>query len=67
MRVNVVCHDTNYEQIPIVGLDWYNGINGYMHALCPNLAITFENGRSQVMRNESDTSIFSNIKLILIL
>ncbi|XP_018578851.1 WD repeat-containing protein 35 isoform X2 [Anoplophora glabripennis] len=56
MRVNVVCHDTNYEQIPIVGLDWYNGINGYMHALCPNLAITFENGRTQVMRNESDTN-----------
>ncbi|KAJ8923826.1 hypothetical protein NQ315_010408 [Exocentrus adspersus] len=56
MRVNIICHDTNFEQIPIVGLDWYNGINGYMHALCPNLAITFENGRTQIMRNESDTN-----------
>ncbi|KAJ8938111.1 hypothetical protein NQ318_005910 [Aromia moschata] len=26
-----------------------------MQAFCPNLAIVFENGRAQVMRNESDT------------
>ncbi|XP_056645490.1 WD repeat-containing protein 35 [Diorhabda sublineata] len=56
MKLNVLCHDPSFEAIPIVGLDWYNGINGNMYSLCPNLAITFENGKTQLMKNESDIS-----------
>lgn len=56
MRINVVCHDTNFEPIPIVGLHWYNGVNGNSIDQCPNLAITFENGKTQLMKNENDTS-----------
>ncbi|CAG9855118.1 unnamed protein product [Phyllotreta striolata] len=56
MKLNIVCHDASFDVIPIVGLDWYNGINGNMYALSPNLAITFENGKTQLMRNESDTN-----------
>ncbi|CAG9828348.1 unnamed protein product [Diabrotica balteata] len=56
MRLNVVCHDATFDVIPIVGIDWYNGVNGSMYSLGPNLAITFENGKIQLMRNESDTN-----------
>lgn len=56
MRINIVCHDMNFDMVPIVGLDWYNGLNGNVNAQCPNLAITFENGKTQLMRNENDTS-----------
>ncbi|KAG5898787.1 hypothetical protein JTB14_010997 [Gonioctena quinquepunctata] len=56
MRVNILCHDSSFDSIPIVGLDWYNGMKGNIHTDCPNLAITFENGKAQLMRNESDTN-----------
>lgn len=56
MRLSIICHDTNFEPIPIVGLDWYNGVNGSVGSLAPNLAIAFENGKAQLMRNENDTS-----------
>ncbi|KAJ8969636.1 hypothetical protein NQ317_009651 [Molorchus minor] len=56
MRVAIVCHDATFEPIPIVGLDWYNGLNGYMNGFCQSLAIVFENGRAQLMKDESDTN-----------
>lgn len=56
MRINIACHDTTFETVPIVGLDWFNGVNSSMSMQCPNLAITFENGKTQLMRNENDTS-----------
>lgn len=57
MRLEIFCHDSAIEAITVVGLDWYNGQNGNMHSLCPNLAICYENGKLQLMCNESDTSI----------
>lgn len=54
MKLNIFSHDIQYEQIPIVGLDWYNGSGGFMHSMCPALAICFENGKIQLMRSESD-------------
>ncbi|KAH0816706.1 hypothetical protein GEV33_006088 [Tenebrio molitor] len=56
MQIEIFCNEVTLELIPVVGLDWYNGQNGHMHALCPNLAICYENGRAQIMRNESDTN-----------
>nr|XP_023029130.1 WD repeat-containing protein 35 [Leptinotarsa decemlineata] len=56
MRIAILCHDSNFDSIPIVGLDWYNGTNGNTQADLPNLAIAFENGKAQLMRNESDTN-----------
>lgn len=56
MKLNILCHDTNYDPIPIVGLAWYNGTGGLMHYMCPTLAICFENGKAQLMRNESDAN-----------
>lgn len=40
----------------VVGLTWYNGRNGYVEPDCPTLAICYDNGRMQIMRNESDDS-----------
>ncbi|CAH0562507.1 unnamed protein product [Brassicogethes aeneus] len=54
MKIEILSHDTTYDLSPVVGLDWYDGLHGYMHALCPNLSICYANGRAQIMRNESD-------------
>jgi WD repeat-containing protein 35 len=41
-------------QVPIVGINWYDGGEGCSDPLAPTLAIAYENGRVQIMRNESD-------------
>ncbi|XP_015596434.1 WD repeat-containing protein 35 [Cephus cinctus] len=38
----------------IVALHWYDGKNGYVALDCPTLAICYQSGRVQLMRNESD-------------
>lgn len=38
----------------IVNLDWYDGKNGYIASDSPSLAICYQNGKIQLMRNESD-------------
>ncbi|XP_071440698.1 WD repeat-containing protein 35 [Hetaerina americana] len=38
----------------VVGLQWYNGRYGYMEADSPCLAILFNNGHLQIMKNEND-------------
>nr|CAI5867673.1 unnamed protein product [Callosobruchus analis] len=55
MYIKIVCCDAKLDTNPIVGLDWYNGVDGYSFAFCPNLAILFDDGKGQLMRNESDT------------
>lgn len=42
----------------VVGLTWYNGRNGYVEPDCPTLAICYDNGRMQIMRTESDDSMY---------
>ena len=41
-------------QIPIVGINWYDGGEGCSDPTAPTLAVAFENGRVQIMRNEGD-------------
>jgi WD repeat-containing protein 35 len=41
--------------VQLVGLDWYNGINGYVQESCPCLAVGFDNGRLQIMKNDLDS------------
>ena len=38
----------------VVGIDWYNGLEGYPQPGCPVLAICMNNGRLQLMRDEQD-------------
>ncbi|KAK4871788.1 hypothetical protein RN001_015912 [Aquatica leii] len=43
--------------VKIVGLDWYNGQNGYLYAPSPILAICCENGYLQLMKSEYDSNV----------
>uniref|UniRef100_A0A6A7G3L3 WD repeat-containing protein 35 n=4 Tax=Hirondellea gigas TaxID=1518452 RepID=A0A6A7G3L3_9CRUS len=38
----------------VVGLSWYHGQHGHVEPDCPVLAICYDNGRMQLMRNEGD-------------
>ncbi|KAJ3096803.1 WD repeat-containing protein 35 [Phlyctochytrium planicorne] len=57
----------NASPIKIAAIDWYNGSYGYIEARVPCLALAFENGKLQIMRDEKDTSpliIDSNMKYL---
>ena len=38
----------------LVGIDWYNGKSGYLEENCPQLAISYDIGCLQIMRDEFD-------------
>ncbi|XP_047144990.1 WD repeat-containing protein 35 isoform X1 [Hydra vulgaris] len=38
----------------LVAIEWYNGNAGYLEESCPCLAISYENGKCQIMRDELD-------------
>jgi WD repeat-containing protein 35 len=40
----------------IAAIAWYNGANGYTEGNVPCLAVCYENGRIQILRNETDTA-----------
>ena len=39
-----------------IGIDWYDGKEGYVEQDCPTLAVGFSNGLVQIMRSEDDES-----------
>ncbi|KAH6588195.1 hypothetical protein BASA61_006004 [Batrachochytrium salamandrivorans] len=39
----------------LAAIDWYNGSKGYMEPCVPCLAVCYENGKIQIMRNDKDT------------
>eukprot|EP00735_Rhodelphis_limneticus_P010276 TRINITY_DN29_c0_g1::TRINITY_DN29_c0_g1_i1::g.14869::m.14869 TRINITY_DN29_c0_g1::TRINITY_DN29_c0_g1_i1::g.14869 ORF type:complete len:1186 (-),score=401.47,sp/A6N6J5/WDR35_RAT/54.58/0.0,Coatomer_WDAD/PF04053.9/9.8e-05,Coatomer_WDAD/PF04053.9/15,WD40/PF00400.27/9.4,WD40/PF00400.27/7,WD40/PF00400.27/31,WD40/PF00400.27/2.5e+02,WD40/PF00400.27/6.1e+03,WD40/PF00400.27/1.8e+03,eIF2A/PF08662.6/0.00014,eIF2A/PF08662.6/4.8e+02,Clathrin/PF00637.15/2.1e+02,Clathrin/PF00637.15/9.7,Clathrin/PF00637.15/0.0027 len=42
------------ESARIVGIDWYDGAEGYLEANQPSLALCYSNGRVTLMRHETD-------------
>jgi len=52
-KVNIFAVSPN-DGAKIVGLQWYNGVHGYIEPNCPQLAICFDNGRIQIMRDDCD-------------
>ncbi|NWU98188.1 WDR35 protein, partial [Upupa epops] len=40
--------------LSIAGIHWYHGTEGYMEPDCPCLAVCYDNGRCQIMRDEND-------------
>lgn len=44
------------EKVEIVGIEWYDGSEGYIEPSAPSLAVCFSNGKVQLMRNEHDES-----------
>ncbi|XP_045482678.1 WD repeat-containing protein 35 isoform X2 [Harmonia axyridis] len=55
-KLVIHCLDSPDEEVPIACIDWYSGKHGYINYFCPNLAISYENGRVQLMYNESGSS-----------
>nr|KAG5696704.1 hypothetical protein BaRGS_012073 [Batillaria attramentaria] len=53
-KLQVYCLTNVTGAIHIAGLEWYNGLNGYVEPNCPSLALCFDNGRCQIMRSEID-------------
>ncbi|XP_071111924.1 WD repeat-containing protein 35-like isoform X1 [Haliotis cracherodii] len=53
-KLQVHCLSNVTGAIHIAGLQWYNGLNGYVEANCPCFALCFDNGRCQIMRQEVD-------------
>ena len=45
----------------VVNLQWYNGRYGYVYRDAPTLVISYDNGRMQIMRDESDDSKYFHI------
>ncbi|KAJ3028245.1 UNVERIFIED_CONTAM: WD repeat-containing protein 35 [Siphonaria sp. JEL0065] len=54
-KLPVYCSDTA-TTLKISSMDWYNGSNGYVEPRAPCLAIAFENGKIQIMRDDKDQS-----------
>lgn len=53
-KLNIYCLSGVSGAIHIAGIAWYNGLNGYLEPNCPSLAICFESGRCQIMKNDID-------------
>ncbi|XP_050408389.2 WD repeat-containing protein 35 [Patella vulgata] len=53
-KLQIYCLSNVTGAIHISGIDWYNGVHGYIEQNCPCLAICFDNGRCQIMRSEND-------------
>ncbi|XP_059152704.1 WD repeat-containing protein 35-like isoform X2 [Physella acuta] len=53
-KMKVFCLTNVTGAIQIAGLEWYNGQSGFVEPNCPTLALCFDNGRCQIMKNETD-------------
>ncbi|OAE19425.1 hypothetical protein AXG93_4273s1210 [Marchantia polymorpha subsp. ruderalis] len=50
----VICFFNKGTGIRIVGIDWYNGVEGYNDPTAPTLALALASGKLQLMRHELD-------------
>lgn len=57
-KVELYCLVNVTGAVSLAALDWYNGRLGYAEPDCPCLAVCFDNGRCQIMRNEADDSTY---------
>eukprot|EP00050_Salpingoeca_kvevrii_P018636 m.76510 g.76510 ORF g.76510 m.76510 type:complete len:1153 (+) comp8114_c0_seq1:167-3625(+) len=53
-KIPSACLEGSVGPQKLIGMEWYNGANGYIEPGCPCLAICYENGRMQIMRHETD-------------
>nr|CAD7457308.1 unnamed protein product [Timema tahoe] len=54
MKLGVLCVPVGLEEMQVIGMDWYDGRHGYIEENCPVLAICFDNGCMQIMKDEND-------------
>ncbi|XP_072032249.1 WD repeat-containing protein 35-like isoform X2 [Amphiura filiformis] len=53
-KLAIYCLTNVTGAVQITGIDWYNGLQGYIEPNCPTLAVCFDNGRAQIMKHEND-------------
>ena len=53
-KMQIMCLSNVTGAVHIAGIQWYKGEGGYMEPNCPSLAVCFDNGRCQIMRDEGD-------------
>ena len=56
MKIKVSCLPAVHVIVHIAAVHWYNGRNGYVEENCPVLAIIYQSGHMQLMRNQHDDS-----------
>ncbi|KAK9510816.1 hypothetical protein O3M35_005521 [Rhynocoris fuscipes] len=55
MQVNIQCFPSLVMSgVPVVGMAWYDGRNGYVEEDCPCFAICYQTGQVQIMRHQND-------------
>ena len=55
-KLNILCLTNIASVTRVVSLHWYDGKNGVPQIEAPALVICYDNGRIQLMKNESDES-----------
>ena len=59
-KMNIQClSNSGSANNKVVTLHWYSGKHGLVHRDAPTLAICYDNGRMQIMRDENDESKYS--------
>lgn len=54
MKLKIQCLPSIQIIVHIAYVHWYNGKNGYYCDNCPVLAIAYQSGHVQLMRNQHD-------------
>ncbi len=55
-KISIQCLSNINHAVRVVTLHWYNGKHGHIHREAPTLAICYDIGRLQIMKDESDES-----------
>ena len=53
--MTIHCLDESARAAKIIGIEWYNGTD--VDSDVPTLAVAYDNGRVQIMRNQYDESM----------
>lgn len=53
-KVPLYCNEGYVGSSRIIGVEWYDGVEGFAEPNCPVLALCLDNGRMQLMRYEND-------------
>ncbi|KFP78598.1 WD repeat-containing protein 35, partial [Acanthisitta chloris] len=54
VKMKLSCLVNSSGAFSIAGIHWYHGTEGYIEPDCPCLAVCYDNGRCQIMRDEND-------------
>ena len=55
-KINIQCLSNTSKNSQVVTLSWYDGKHGHVAPDAPTLVICYDNGRMQIMKQESDDS-----------